>query len=161
MRMARIRFVCPSCSYFSRMKLSLRRNDQILATGPDTASRAPRSTDLHTASPLPAPPPAIAGRTRIPCRCMFPCRYCARSRPALLRVLAGIVAAQQRLEMLIPFVHEVEAALLHPAVKIASRNLIRIMKHSIFRRQNFHRSLLHRNPRPAEFRRVGSEVSGC
>src|SRR5260370_34505960 len=68
---------------------------------------------------------------------------------ALLRVLAGIMAAQQWLEMLVPFVHEIESAFLHPAVEVASRDFIRIVKYSILPRQNFHRSLLHRNPRPA------------
>ena len=32
------------------------------------------------------------------------------------------------------------------------------MKHSIFRRKNLHRSFFHRNPRPAQFRGIRSEV---
>src|SRR5580700_5273511 len=69
------------------------------------------------------------------------------------------MAAQQRLEMLIPFVHEIKPAFLYPAVKIASRDLIWIMKHSIFGSQNLDRSFFHRNPRPAQSRWVWSEVS--
>jgi hypothetical protein len=37
---------------------------------------------------------------------------------ALLRALAGIMTRQQGFEMIVPFVHEIKAALLHPAVKV-------------------------------------------
>ena len=69
------------------------------------------------------------------------------------------MAGKQRLEMLIPFVHEIESAFLHPAIEIASRDRIRIMKYSILRSQNLHRSLFHRNPGPAQFRRIRRKVS--
>src|SRR5580692_8786456 len=69
--------------------------------------------------------------------------------PALLRILTRIMTAEQRFEMIVPAAHEIKPALLHPPVKIMSRNRVRIVKHRILRRQNLHWSLLHRNPRPA------------
>ena len=50
------------------------------------------------------------------------------------------------------------SALLHPAIEILSRNLIGIMKYAIAGRQDFHRSIFHRNPRPAQLCAVRSEV---
>src|SRR5262249_29800635 len=44
---------------------------------------------------------------------------------AFLRRLARIVAGQQRLELRVPLRHEVETALLHPAVKILLRDFVR------------------------------------
>src|SRR3984957_17539203 len=78
---------------------------------------------------------------------------------AFLRSFARIMTAEQRREMFIPLVHEVQPALLHPTVEIARRDRIGIMKHLILRRQNLHRSLLHRNSRSAQFGRVRREVS--
>src|ERR1051326_631384 len=55
---------------------------------------------------------------------------------ALLVGFTRIVAGEQRLEMVIPGVHEVKATLLHPAVKIFLRKLIRMMKNWILGVEN-------------------------
>src|SRR5580704_8812137 len=96
---------------------------------------------------------------RVPCIDISSLAVLRSQQPALLLFLARIVTREQRFEMLIPFVHEIEPTLLYPAVEVARRDLIWIMKHSILRRQNLHGSLLHRNPCPAELRGIGSEMS--
>src|SRR5215813_4506908 len=60
--------------------------------------------------------------------------------PALLVRFGGIVAREQWLKVIVPFVHVVQTALLNPAVEIFLRNLVWIMKDGIIRRENLHRS---------------------
>src|SRR5579864_2829913 len=62
---------------------------------------------------------------------------------AFLRRLTRVVAGQQRLELRVPLRHEVETALLHPAVKIFLRDLVRPVEDLFLRRKNLHRLLLH------------------
>src|ERR1035437_2651420 len=52
-----------------------------------------------------------------------------QQQPALLGRFAGIVASQERREVRVPLIHEVQTTFLHPAVKIARRNLVGIMEH--------------------------------
>src|ERR1700735_2424539 len=70
--------------------------------------------------------------------------------PAFLLRLTRIVRLQQGRKLWRPRRHEVEPALLHPAVEISLRDLIRIMKDVICRLQNLHRRLFHRHTSPAK-----------
>src|SRR4030081_1407327 len=69
------------------------------------------------------------------------------------------MAGQQRLEMIVPLIHKIQSAFLHPAVKESRGDGIRIMKDSILRRQNVYRSFFHRISRPAQLRWIRSKVS--
>ena len=73
----------------------------------------------------------------------------------LLVGLVRIVARDQRLKMIVPGGHEVQAALLHPARKIFLRNLIGVAQYRMIGLQNFDWRLLDRNPRAAEFGWIG------
>src|SRR5580698_1232626 len=77
----------------------------------------------------------------------------------LLRVFAGIMATQQRYEVIVPFIHEIKPAFLYPAVEIVGCDCIRTMEHSIYRRKDIDWSFLHRNPCPAQLRGIRREVS--
>src|SRR6185503_3152359 len=77
----------------------------------------------------------------------------------LLVGLVRIVARDQRLKMIVPGGHEVQAALLHPARKIFLRNLIGVAQYRMIGLQNFDWRLLDRNPRAAEFGWIGREVA--
>src|SRR4030081_2794031 len=68
------------------------------------------------------------------------------------------MAGQQRLEMIVPLIHKIQSAFLHPAVKVSRGDRIRIMKDGIIRRQNVYRSFFHRNSRPAQLRWKRSKV---
>src|ERR1700722_1467057 len=78
---------------------------------------------------------------------------------AILRRLTRIVAREQRFEMIIPFVHEVQPALLYPAVEISRRDLVRIMKDAVGRSKDIYRRFFHGDPRAAQFRGIRSEVA--
>src|SRR3974390_2729427 len=77
---------------------------------------------------------------------------------ALLWVLAGVVTGQQRRVVVVPFVHEVETALLHPAGEIADSDGIGIVKERALRIEYGDGRFLDRHPRTAKLRRVGREV---
>src|SRR5580765_1478307 len=64
---------------------------------------------------------------------------------ALLRRFARIVAGKQRFELRVPLRHEVETALLHPAVKIFLRDLVRPVEDLLFRRKDLYRLFFHRD----------------
>src|SRR5256885_16174886 len=57
---------------------------------------------------------------------------------ALLIGFARVVAGEQRLEMIVPGVHEIKPALLHPTVKVFLRNLIWLMKNLFLGIENFY-----------------------
>src|SRR3954471_1336839 len=76
------------------------------------------------------------------------------------RLLAGIVAAQQRLKFFTPGGHEVHAALLHPPVEIFFGDLVRKVEDGTVRVFDLDGSGLVTHALAAELRVVGSEVSG-
>src|ERR1039457_7064332 len=75
-----------------------------------------------------------------------------QQQPAFLRRLARIVASQKRGKVLVPLVHEVQATLLHPAVKIARGNLVGIMEYRALRIKEGNRRLFHGHTFAAELR---------
>src|SRR5580692_9956934 len=76
---------------------------------------------------------------------------------ALLWRLSRIIRSQQRLEIAVPLIHEIQPALLHPSVEVVLRDLVGEVKDAIVRSQNLYRSLFHRNPCPAELRGIRRE----
>src|ERR1019366_3147006 len=83
-----------------------------------------------------------------------------QQQPAFLRRLAGIVASQKWGEVRVPLIHEVQATLLHPAVKIAPRNLVWVMKHRALRIKDGDRRLFHGHTFAAELGWKRGVVSG-
>ena len=81
--------------------------------------------------------------------------------PAFLRFFSGIMACQQRPEMIVPLIHEVQAAFLHPTVEVALRDLVGIMKDTVFGSQHIHRRFFDRNPLLAQLRGIRREVCRC
>src|SRR5271157_5589425 len=65
-----------------------------------------------------------------------------KQQAAFLRLLAGIVRGQQRREVRVPLVHEIQPALLHPAGKIGLRDRVRITEDFALRLQHGDGSLL-------------------
>src|SRR6516164_4081819 len=63
---------------------------------------------------------------------------------ALLRLLSGIMAGEQRSEVIVPLGHEVEPTLLHPCVEIILGDGVRVMKDGVLRGKNLYRSFLDR-----------------
>src|SRR6266481_489156 len=64
---------------------------------------------------------------------------------AVLRRLAGIVRGEQRLKVVVPLRHEIEAALLHPSIKIFAAYFVGKRQNPLVGSQNFHRLLFNRN----------------
>src|SRR5664280_141549 len=56
-----------------------------------------------------------------------------QQQPACLRRFARIVRRQERREVRVPLIHEVQAALLHTAVKITRRNLVGVVEDRVLR----------------------------
>src|SRR5262249_18485235 len=113
------------------------------------ARRSPTDTACsRTGVRLPAPLPAVAGKTRSPCTdTVLPIlRF---QQPAVLRVFSRIVRRQQRLKVAVPLPHKVKSTFLHPAVKVLLRNRIGIAKDRILGLQDLYRRVFHRNSRPA------------
>src|ERR1019366_1987730 len=71
---------------------------------------------------------------------------------AFLRRLARIVASQKWGEVRVPLIHEVQATLLHPAVKIVRRDLVWVMEHRALRIKDGDRHLFHGHTFAAELR---------
>src|SRR5262249_26471535 len=67
----------------------------------------------------------------------------SHQQPAFLWWLAGIIGREQRLEMVVPLRHEVQAPFLDPSIEIFGRNFVGIRKDWILRLQNFYRHLLY------------------
>src|ERR1039457_5526055 len=60
---------------------------------------------------------------------------------AFLRRLTRVVGCQERREVRVPLIHEVQAALLHPVVKIARRNLVWVVEDRVLRIEDGDRRL--------------------
>src|SRR5438105_8089566 len=71
------------------------------------------------------------------------------------RGFARIVRCQQRLVTVVPLRHEVDTALLHPAIEIARGDLIGIMEDGIVWRQDLHWLGFHADSFAAQLRWVG------
>src|SRR5580692_6633413 len=69
---------------------------------------------------------------------------------ALLWRLSRIIRSQQRLEIAVPLIHEIQPAFRHPSVEVVRGDLIRAVKDAVIWSQNLNGSLLHRTSRPAE-----------
>src|SRR5579885_2962361 len=69
------------------------------------------------------------------------------------------MTCQQRLEVVVPFVHEIQAALLNPAVEIMLAYGIRVLEDRIVGCKNLHPRFFDRNASAAEVRRVRSELA--
>ena len=76
-----------------------------------------------------------------------------------LRLLAGIVRGQERRVVLVPLVHEVQAALLHPAIEVAVGDRVGIMKHRVLRIENRYRRLLNGYALAAQLHRIRGVVA--
>ena len=62
--------------------------------------------------------------------------------------------------MVVPLIHEVQAALLHPACEILLRNGIRIVEDRALRIKNRNRGFLDGDARAAQLRGIGHVVAG-
>src|ERR1035437_5785468 len=69
---------------------------------------------------------------------------------AFLRRLTRVVGCQERREVRVPLIHEVQAALLHPVVKIARRNLVWVVEDRVLRIEDGDRRLFDRHARDPE-----------
>src|SRR5208282_1445059 len=79
---------------------------------------------------------------------------------ALLWLLIRIIRRQQRLVLRVPLVHEVQPALLHPAIEIVRRELVGITKDRVLGIEDADRRLFHGYALAAELSRIGSEMTG-
>src|ERR1035441_3015074 len=78
---------------------------------------------------------------------------------AFLRRLTRVVGRQERSKVRVPLIHEVQAALLHPAVKITRRILVGVVEDRVLRIKDGDRRLFDGHALAAELRRIGHVVS--